>query len=120
MAGDLFADAKPRPPIERRKWSDPTDEANRLLDLAPKISYRSGKILRAEAAEFADYHGRQIRRRAFVELRRRAEEWAADLPFESDPDGALCALGVLRDLVTVLDDRIADNGGVDTTRDPQS
>jgi hypothetical protein len=114
----LFEDAKPSPPIPPRKWSDPQDEANRLLELGPKISYRSGKVLRAEAAEYTDLHGRQIRRREYVTLRRRIEQWAAELPFESDPDTSLAILAVLRDLVTMFDERVSDSGAVDTTQGP--
>ncbi len=107
--GDLF---DPPPVIERRKWTDQPDEARRLAELGPSISYRGGKILRAEAAEYTDLYARQTLRRELVTLRRRVEGWAEDARSTGTLDD-LDGLTIMRDLVTILDERLSQVGGVE-------
>jgi len=113
---DLFEDAKPRPPIEHRAWVDDPEEVKWLVELGPKIKGSpSGRCQRYDAQRYADMLARQTARRDLMALRREIERWASDWAHnheEDDPEFS-DALGIMRDVVTVLDERIASRGGVD-------
>lgn len=116
----LFVDAKPSPPIEPRKWLDDPGERARLDDLAPRVVYKPGLVTRAVAAEYTDLHARNSLRRELVSLRRKIEQWATehaaiwrdagDDSYDPDDDDMI---RTWREMVVVLDERIAAFGGVE-------
>jgi hypothetical protein len=106
---DLFEQA---PPIEPRKWIDHPDEAHDLLNLSPKMHEGRGRVQRYDAWRYGQVLARQTVRRELVALRRRVEEWAATAQADGSLD-SLDPLDLMRDMVTVLDERISDRGGIE-------
>lgn len=116
MPEDLFIDAKPAPPIERRDWRDSPDETHRLAALKSLVVGRR-RVPTRDAADYGELLARQVARRDLLALRRRVEGWAADradefagVDFDPDEDAGI---EMLRDLVVVLDDLLADRGAVE-------
>jgi hypothetical protein len=119
----MFEDAKPRPLVERRAFREPVDDDRRFREMKDDVSrsrHGGGRWRRftpLDMAEYADLMAERTARRELASLRRRVEEWAADLGEEYaldeiDPETDRTAR-LLRDLAVVIDERILSHGGTD-------
>lgn len=108
--------------IERRAFADNENETARLAELRPKMRLAAGRVQRHEAYEYGELYARQCTRRELVTLRRRIEDWTTPDNLRAacaDEDEAAAVVRVLRDLVTVLDERIMTMGAHEKIEDDQ-
>lgn len=104
--------------VEPREWTDHPDESDRFDELKAKVDAGgpagAGRISRRDAREYAELYARRCVRREFAALRRRVQGWTG--PDElglscNDAYEAGAVVNVLREVVTVLDERVSAMGG---------
>lgn len=103
--------------IERRPLVHPPGEVARLRDLSESINnVRASRFKTViglnTARDHAELLARQTVRRELLALRRRIEGWAEDI-VDAGASGRVDPVELLRDVVTVLDERFLHNGGIE-------